>query len=194
MKPSFGIKDFYVKMGLESVKEEILESAKAQASSLIAQARKEADRLMKEAEAKCEEIREKTEAQAKITIERLKRQEIAYLELEKKKMILESKKQMVESVFSQAKKSLGELSDKKRESLIKKLLEKVKLDIKPEYFCCNKRDVKFLKGMDAKPAEIIGGLIAEDKERKMIVDYSFETMLESVKDSQLQEISGLLFA
>ena len=180
-------------MGLESVKEEILESAKLQANALIAQARKEAERLAKEAEGKCLEIREKTDAQAKIAIERIKRQEMASLKLEGKKMILESKKQMIESVFEQARKSLGELSDKKRESFIEKLLEKAKKDIKPEYFYCNKRDLKFFKGMDAKPAEISGGLIAEDKERKMITDYSFETMLESVKESQLQEISRLLF-
>ena len=180
-------------MGLESVKEEILGSANAKASDLIAQARKESDRLMKEAEKKCEELREKSLAEAKAAIERLKRQETASAEQEKKKIILESKKQVIESVFAGARKSLEELSDKKREALIKKLLEKARSDIEAAYFYCNKRDVKLLKGLDVKPYDIIGGLIAEDKERKTIVDYSFETILESIKESQLQEISKLLF-
>lgn len=183
-------------MGLEVVKEEILNSAKAQASSLIAEAKKEADRAMKEAENKCKEINEKSESEIKNIIDRLKRQEMASAELEKKKIILESKKQILESVFAEAKKRLEGLSDKEREHYIKKLLERIKDDIEPFYFYCSRRDVNFLKGIegiDVKPMDIIGGLIGENKDKTVIVDYSFEELLESVKGSQLQEVSKLLF-
>lgn len=180
-------------MGLEAVKEEILGNAKKQANSLVANARKESDRLMKEAEKKAEEMREKNEAETKIIIDRLKRQELASAGLEKKKMVLECKKQIIESVFAEAKKMLEGLDDKKRESFIKKLLESVQNDIEPMHFYCNKRDIKFLKGLDAKAADIIGGLIAENKDKTIIVDYSFEAMLESIKENQLQEISKILF-
>lgn len=171
-----------------------MNSAKAHASSLIAEAKKEADRAMKEAENKSREINEKNELEIKNTIDRLKRQETASAELEKKKIILESKKQIIESVFIGAKKRLEELSDKEREHYIKNLLERVKDDIEPFYFYCSRCDVKFLKEVDAKPIDIIGGLIAENKDKTVIVDYSFEELLESIKDYQLEEINKILFS
>ena len=48
-------------MGLEAVKEEILNSAKEQANSMIAEARKEADRITKETEKKIEKIQDKNQ-------------------------------------------------------------------------------------------------------------------------------------
>ena len=58
---------------------------------------------------------------------------------------------------------------------------------------CSKKDVKFLKGLDAKPVEIAGGLIAENREKTIRVDYSFETLLQGIKESEMQHINKLLF-
>ena len=40
---------------------------------------------------------------------------------------------------------------------------------------------------------MLGGLIAENKEKTIRVDYRFETMLESIKEKELQGINKLLF-
>ncbi len=180
-------------MGLEALKEEILNSAKEQANSLIAEARKEANRIMKEAEKKIEEMKEKSDIETKKMLDTIKRQELASAELENKKILLEAKKQIIESVFIEAKKRLENLDDKKRESYLKKLLEKAKNDIEIEYVYCNKKDTKFLKGFNVEIANIIGGLIAENKERTIRVDYSFETLLQGIKENELQNINKLLF-
>jgi len=180
-------------MGLEAVKEEILNSAKEQSNSMVAEARKEADRIMKEAERKIEEMKEKSEAETKKAIEAIKRQELASAELENKKMFLEAKKQVIDGVFSEAKKRLESLEDKKREVHIKKLLEKIKHDIDAAYIYCNKKDAKFLKNLETESIGIIGGLIAENKEKNIRVDYSFETMLQIIKENELQSINKILF-
>ena len=180
-------------MGLEAIKEEILSNAKEQANSSIAEARKEANRIMKEAERKIEEMKEKSDIEIKKMLDAIKRQELASAELENKKMLLEAKKQIIEGVFIEAKKRLENLDDKKRESHLKKLLERAKNDIEIEYVYCNKRDTKFLKGFNVETANIIGGLIAENKERTIRVDYSFETLLQSIKENELQNINKLLF-
>ena len=180
-------------MGLETVKEEILNIAKEQSSSITAEARKEASRITREAERKMEEMKEKSEAETKKILDMIKRQELANAELENKKMLLEAKKQIIENVFSEAIKKIEALDDKKRETYMKKLLEKAKNDIEIANVYCNKKDSKFLKEFKAEPANITGGLMAENKEKTVRVDYSFETLLQSIKENQLQNISKALF-
>ena len=129
-------------MGLEAVKEEIVMQSKEQANSLIAEARKEANKIMKEAEKKIEEMKEKNEAETKRILDAIKRQELTSAEMENKKMLLTAKKEIIESVFSEAKKRLENLDEKKREEQIKKLLEKIKSDIEAEHIYCSKKDIK----------------------------------------------------
>ena len=180
-------------MGLEVVKQEILNSAKAQADAMIAEARKEAQRLVKEAEKKMQELKEKSDADTKRQTDLIKRQEVASAELESKKMLLDAKKQIIDKVFADARKKLEELNEKKKEILIKKLLDKTKNDIEMAYIYCNKKDEKYFKDYNTENANLVGGFIAENKERKLRIDNSFETMLESIKEQELQNISKILF-
>lgn len=180
-------------MGLEAVKEEITRNAKQQESAMIAEARKEANKIMKEAEAKVEELKAKTEAETKKATEAIKRQALVSAEMESKKMVLEAKKQIIENVFSEAKKKLEALDDKKREELIKKLLEKAKKELEIAYVYCNKRDIRFVKGLTVEVADIAGGLIGENKDKTIRLDYSFETLLDTINEKELQTINKLLF-
>jgi predicted Zn-dependent peptidase len=106
----------------------------------------------------------------------------------------EAKKQVIENAFNEVRKKLESLDDKKRETYIKKLLEKAKNDIEMAYVYCNKKDTKFLKGLNLEAINIIGGLIAENKEKTIRVDYSFETILQSIKENELQNINKILFS
>ena len=181
-------------MGLETVKEEILSSSKEQANSLVAEARKESSRIMRETEKRIEAMKEKSEAETKKMLDLIKRQELASAELENKKMLLEAKKQIIESIFIEAKKGLEGLDDKKREAYLKKLLEKAKNESEVMNVYCNKRDSKFLKGFNLETIDIIGGLMAENREKTIRIDCSFETMLQSIKENELQNINKILFA
>lgn len=181
-------------MGLEAVKEEIIRSARQQESALVAEARKEANKIMKEAEAKTEEMKAISEADAKKAAEAMKRQALASGEMESRKLVLEAKKQVIENVFSEAKKRLEALDDRKREEFMKKLLEKAGKELEVAYIYYSKKDAKFVKGIGVEASPIIGGLIAENKERTIRVDYSFETMLEAIKEKELQNINKLLFS
>lgn len=183
-------------MGLEAVKEEIIRNAQEQAKTLNAEARKEVNRINQETEEKIREIKEESEAQTEKMLDPIKKQELASVKLEAKKMLLESKKNVIEKVFVEARKKLGELDGKEREYYIKKLLEKIRNDIEPAYIYCNKNDVKLLKGVkgiEIKPVDISGGLIAENKDKTIRVDYSFDAMIDSIKDKELQTINNILF-
>lgn len=180
-------------MGLEAVKEEIIRNAKESYSALIAEGRKEANRITREAEKKIEEMKEKSEEEVKKATDMIKRQQLAAAELESKKMTLDAKKQAIEKVFEESKAKLEALDEKKRETIIKKLLEKASKEIEVSHVYCNKKDAKFIKGIRTENIQIVGGIIAENKEKTIRVDYSFETMLDSIREKELQHMSKILF-
>lgn len=180
-------------MGLESVKEEVIRNAREQAGSMLAEARKEAGRIIKEAEADAEEVKAKSEAETKKLTDTIKRQELASSELDSRKIVLDAKKQAIENVIAEARKKLEALDDGNRESFIKKLLDRSKKELEVAYIYCSKRDVKFVKGNETIITEMLGGIIAENREKTIRINYSFETLLESVKENELQNISKLLF-
>ncbi|HLC59900.1 MAG TPA: V-type ATP synthase subunit E family protein [Candidatus Nanoarchaeia archaeon] len=180
-------------MGLDSVKEEVIRNAKEQASLMLAEARKEAGNIVKEAEAKSEEMKAKSEADTRKQIDTIKRQELASSELESRKIVLDAKKQAIENVIAEARKRIESLDDRKREVYIKKLLEKSKKELEVAYIYCSKKDLKYVKETETIIMEMLGGIIAENREKTIRVNYSFETQLESVKETELQIISKLLF-
>ena len=85
------------------------------------------------------------------------------------------------------------MSGKQREECMNKLLDKAKKDIEVAKVYCNKNDAKLVKGFKAEPSDIIGGLIAENADGTVRVDYSFGTMLQNIKENELQKISRILF-
>lgn len=180
-------------MGLESVKEEVIRNAKEQAGSMLAEARKEAGKIMKEAEVKAEEMKSQSESETKKLTDTIKRQELASSELDSRKLVLEAKKQAIDRVIAEARKKLEALDDRKREDYIKRLLDKAKKEIDVAYAYCSRKDLKFVKGAEAVAMEMIGGLIAENREKTIRVNYSFETLLDGIKESELQNINKLLF-
>jgi V/A-type H+/Na+-transporting ATPase subunit E len=181
-------------MGLEAVKEEVIRSARNKEQSLIAEARKKTSEIMKKAEEKAEAIKIQINTETKQLMDTIKKQELASAELENKKAILEAKKQLIESVFSKVQKKVEDLDSKKRQAYINKLLEKAKNDITVADVYCNEKDIKLVKGFSAKKINITGGLIAENKEKTVRVDYSFDTMLQNIKENELQSINKILFA
>src|SRR3989344_4189861 len=173
-------------MGLEEVKEDIIRNAKEQERALAEESKKEIARIVKEAENKVEKTIERSNAEIKKAIEAIKKQELASAELENKKRLLDAKKQLIEKVFAEVNKRLESLDKKKREIYIKKLLEKSKNEIEIGHIYCNKKDMEFLKNSNAEAIDIIGGLITENKEKTVRINYSFEAILENIKENELQ--------
>lgn len=180
-------------MGLDKVKEEIIRKAKEQAEAIITEGREEAEKIAKEAEGKIKENKEKIEAELKKTGISIKKKGIASAELEVKKILLQEKKRAIENIFEEVKNKLAALNDKKREEYIKKLIEKAQKEINVKYIYCNKKDRKFIKDFEVEETDILGGLIAENEKRDTSVDYSYETILENIKEKHLQGIGKVLF-
>ncbi len=180
-------------MGLEEVKEEILNNARNDSNRAVEEVKKEAQQIISEAKKKIEGYKKKAESDKEKLIENLEKMKIAQARSEAKKLILNRKKEIINSVFEKARQKLCGLSDSKRDEYIEKLIEKAKKEMEIATVYCNKKDKKFLQDFNCEETNIIGGVIVENNDKSVSIDYSFETLLGNIKEASLQKIAKLLF-
>lgn len=180
-------------MGLEKVKQEILLKAKQDCDKLREEGNRQAKEIMGRARKEASETREKAEQGIKTALEEMEKREIAAAELEMNKHLLNAKKDMINKVTEEARKRLSSLSSEKRESHIKKLIEKAKKELDISRIYCNSQDKAFFSDFDVVEQEMLGGFIAENKDQTIRVDYSFESLLQGAIENNLREIAETLF-
>lgn len=183
-------------MGLEEVKKEILKKANDRAKGILDEGRKEAERIAKETEDQIRDYMKKADDDTGKLIENMERKEKAGAEFEAKKMLLDRKKELVDKAFMQVKKKLEMMPESRREGYIKKLVDNAKKEIDVAVVYANSRDsriVRKMPGIEFREAEMSGGIIAENKEGTIRVDYSYDELLDSIKKESMQEIASALF-
>jgi V/A-type H+/Na+-transporting ATPase subunit E len=181
-------------LGFAQLKKELIDKSEAEAERIIKEARDKVLASKREDEAEEKALQAKSEEDIKNLQEMLERREIASASLEAKKMGLLAKKELVEKAFEKAISELNRrLGDKDRRALIEKLVKKAESEIKVAKIRCNNKDSKYVAGYQKTESDMLGGIIAEDKEGMVIVDYSFETMIGEIKESELSNITGIIF-
>lgn len=183
-------------MGLEQVKKEIIDNSKKDAERIINEGKAEAGKIILQAKENTEGYRKEVEEDTGRSIENMEKMEIASANFEIKKRMLDKKKELIEKVFENVKAELKKMPPKKREMCIKKLEKEARKEIDVRYIYANENDkstIKKMKGKDFRKSSIIGGIIAENSEQTMSVDYSFEELLSEIKDELLPDLAEILF-
>jgi len=180
-------------MGLEKVRQEILLKAKEGANKIKAEAAKQAEEILANAKEHSSKEREKAENSIKATLEEMEKRDLAAAELEMNKQLLNAKKDLIDKVTEEVKKQISSLSSEKRKAYLKKLMEKAKKELSVSRVYCNSQDKSFFSGIDVVEQEMLGGLIAENNDQTIRVDYSFESLLDDAIENNLREIAETLF-
>lgn len=183
-------------MGLEQVKNEILENANEEAKRIAEAGKREAEAIMRKADEEIGRIRKSAEDDTRKLIEAMERKAISSAEFDVKKMKLDRKKDIIDRVFESVKKDLGSLGEKEREAGIKSLLTKAKKEIEVKYVHASPKDkgiVSRMPGIVYKETDITGGIVAETQDLSLCVDFSYDAMLDEVRKKHLQEIAKRLF-
>jgi len=180
-------------MGLEKVKEKVLEEARQKAKSRIDSANAEARDIIKSFSKQAAERESSFKKQLESEIDFIKKRESASVKLESKKFSLAFRKDFIDEIFSLVQEKLSKLPDSARSEHIKKLLEKAGSEIDIAVVHCNKKDSKFVSDFKVVEADMLGGIIAESEGGTLRVDYSYETLLEQLKNSLLPELGEMLF-
>jgi V/A-type H+-transporting ATPase subunit E len=182
-------------MGLEKVIEEIQKEGKEKIAGILQDAEKQAAQILKTKQKIIEELSIKKKQEIEKQIESLKTQEESGVEIEAKKIRLNTEKEILDMTYQEC---LVALSSLPHEKIISSLLKSVKEEL-PEaaYIYSNKRDAPLVRSLSTLSyggsIECLGGIVAENKDKTMKIDYRYEMIAEIVWDRSLKEIAEKLF-
>lgn len=186
-------------MGLEEVKKEIMDDAQKEADRIIKDGEIEARKVHSDTLRSIDAYKLQRAEQTKAMLETLEKRELAQAEFDVRKKLLNKKKELVGQVMEAVKEEIKKLPKAEQANDLKILVGAAKKEIDVAVVYASARDVpelkkmKETKGITAKAKEMLGGIIAETADQSISVDYSYEQILEAVKEKNLQEIGNLLF-
>ena len=191
-------------MSLEQVADDITDEARARADEIRAEADERAEEIISAAETEAEEIKAARSQKVENEIDQRREQALSSEKLEAKQQRLEARRDVLEDVHEEIEDVLVEIDGKKRESLTRSLIEAAATE-----FTDDDSVVVHGRGDDqALIVEILtdyegfsfgerraclGGVIVESETSRVRVNNTFDSVLESVWDDQLKDISKLLF-
>ncbi len=179
-------------MGFEQLEKAVLQKTQKDAGAILGQAEKEKKEILAKADAEIKTMKKKSDEEVQQLIGMMEKKGIAQSQLEVKKMLLMVRKELIDRVFDEVSSRLSKSFSKiERKELLQNLRKKAEKEIDVGKVYCSKADLGMLKG--AVAGDMSGGLIAESRDGRIMVDYSFETRLEEIKEKDIKEITGLLF-
>jgi len=182
-------------MGLETVIKDVMDVAQAKVSDINAEADAEASRIIEDAKQSAKEIKGKRLAKAEDEIQRMRRQELSSANLEVKRTMLNARKDVLEKAYNQAFDEIAGLSADKQETFLKNIIERH--ESKGSRIYSNKESedmVKKLSSLEyAGNIDCVGGVVIENEDGSIKLDYTYEGILDSVYEQNLKQTSDILF-
>lgn len=180
-------------MGLEELKKEILEKSQKQAESIIKNAMQEAAKIEQDSKKQIEELKKKHLIEEERMIEASERKEISSANFEVKKLLLQKKQKIIDTAFAETIHQIKKLDASKNREIFSRLLQKASGQIEIATLYINMKDKDLAKDYSWLNADIIGGFAAENKDKSVRVDYSYDTLLQSVRNRHMSEVVKILF-
>lgn len=184
-------------MTLDSVTKEIEAFAQASAAKLREEQAAEIEDINDQADAQIAEMKEKQEKRISEAKEILDRQERSSADLESKKLILAKKKEILDRAFESALSELESMPAEKKKAYYQAIVKAAK-DIIPEpkalisagdAFTAEDLGVRAVE----KDSKIRSGLILQSADGALEVDMQYSVLLQNIWDSNLKQLSGILF-
>ncbi len=181
-------------MGLEKIREEILQKATAAEKEIIADASLKVEAVKKDAVRQIGQLEQDASRKLNLEIAALESRENSLASMESQKMLFQAKKEALDAVYQGALVRIKKMSKKEREQVIAKLLERAKKEIDVHTVYVNDTDRAFIgSSFEIKSLATDGGIICETKDGRVRVDYTFSTLFADIKEKTVKEASKTLF-
>ncbi|WP_280586335.1 V-type ATP synthase subunit E [Halorubrum sp. Boch-26] len=189
-------------MSLDTVVEDVRDEARARAEEIREAAESEADEIVAEAETDAERIREERLAEVDRQIDQEREQTLSSAKLEAKQERLGARRDVLEDVRDDVEAAIEGLDDDRRRKLTEALLDAALAEFDDEDVAVYTRaeDVELLEELVADrnaavdgEIDCLGGVVAESDTSRVRVNNTFDSVLESVWDDELKNISERLF-
>ncbi len=200
-----------ISRGLSSIAREILEDAVREAESLVVNAESEAKSLLEDAEKEAEKRYISILEAGDENMQNVGKKKLTMFEIETKTMLLKAEDEIIDGVFEKTLNRLREyaLTNEYR-SCLRGLIGDAcnKMGSKKVVIRTNQNDLSWLSAnileeisndihvtlvKSDKSIEIVGGVLAQSADGKIIVDNSFENRLDSLKTLLRVKIANMLF-
>ncbi|MFB6292822.1 MAG: V-type ATP synthase subunit E [Halonotius sp.] len=191
-------------MSLEHVVDDITDEARARAEEIRADAEEEAEAIIAEAESDAETIKEERAAEVESQIDQEREQAVSSAKLEAKQQRLEARRDVLADVREEVADALAELSGERRESLTEALIANAATEFDDDatvsvYGRSDDQELieTLLSDYDgyefAGEQECLGGVVVESEGSRVRVNNTFDSVLDTVWDENLKDISEHLF-
>ncbi|MDZ5811190.1 V-type ATP synthase subunit E [Halorubrum sp. AD140] len=190
-------------MSLDTVVEDVRDEARTRAEEIREAAEAEADEIVAEAEADAERIREERLAAVDRQIDQEREQTLSSAKLEAKQERLGARRDVLQDVRDDVEAAIEGLDGDRRRELTETLLDATLAefdDAADVAVYTRAEDVELVEELLAdRDAEVdgevdcLGGVVAESDASRVRVNNTFDSILESVWDDELKNISERLF-
>ena len=183
-------------MGLERVKEEVLQKAKEKADAILKTGRAEIQRLENQMQEQIQRERKQFMDDTAAFLDEMSRQEVSQAKLDCRNNILRAKKEFIDQCFARTRQKIEHLSADDKKNILTAMLKQGQKQLPVKYAYCNKNDVPLLRKLGnftVMEAPLSSGLILENEQQSIRVDFSAESLLERIKEENLMKISSILF-
>jgi len=182
-------------MGLEKVIENIQKEGKEKINSILHDAETQANQILQKKQKTIDEAAVKKKQELEKHIDLLKTQELSSGEIEVKKIRLNAEKDILTQTYQEC---LNALSALPHEKILSFLLKKAKQELPEAAFVySNARDESIVRSLTtvsyAGTMDALGGIILENKDKTLKLDYRYEMIAEIVWERSLKEIAKKLF-
>ena len=191
-------------MSLDTVVEDIRAEAEAEAAAIREEAEVDAADIVAAAEADANETIESAKATAAQRIEREREQELSSATLQAKQQRLAARRDVLEDVYDSVEEALRELDGDRREELTAALIDAglEQIDVEEDIRILGASgDQELIESLieDREGIayggdyECLGGVVIESDAARVRINNTFDSVLDSVWESHLKDISDQLF-
>lgn len=188
-------KKIVIPMGLEKVIERIEKEGDEKVKSIIRDAETQAEQIIQKAQKTIDETYAIKKQELEKQLKTFRLQEQSSTEIEAKKICLNAEKEILDMTYQDCLTALQLLP---HEKILSSILKKVNEEM-PEavYIYSNKREESLVRSLSKLTyednVECIGGIVVENKDKTLKLDYRYETIAMMIWDRYLGEIAYKLF-
>ena len=180
-------------MGLEKIKEEILQKAANAEKQILAEAASKAKQVDANTNQIMKQIEQEESQKSASDISSLENRENSIANMETQKMLFEAKKEIIDNAYKEAFDKIKSMQRKDRTILLAKLFEKASKEIEVYFTYVNEEDKSMINRSTIRPLKSEGGIICENKDGTVRVDYTFAAIFNELKEKTMRETSKILF-
>jgi V/A-type H+-transporting ATPase subunit E len=184
-------------LGLDRLVKEIEKDADAKAQEIINLSKGEASKILGEARSRVGRISAENKYAVAKSVEEYKNRELSSLNLTIKRRALNTRKEIIDAINEKARAKIANLAD--NEKILEALLKKAQNELDDaEYAYCKESDRKLVQKLAPKlklrdSIDCLGGVIVENSEGTVMINYTYDVLFENVVSNSMAEIYKRVF-